>query len=198
VTLSEARAAHGGGRLEDGEVGGLAGAAASADRTVEALVEAFGEVVFRYCRRMLGDDADADDAAQTVFLQAFEARNSLERVENVRGWLLGIARHRCLDRLRARRRAPVAADELTFGRALEAIAAEPAELLDPRALRALDDCLDALDHRSRAVVVLRYHDQLPYDEIGRLTGDRAGALRVRVTRALAALRGCLAGKGVTA
>lgn len=68
---------------------------------------------------------------------------------------------------------------------------------DPLASRALEDCLDTLDERSRAVLLLRFHDDLPYEEISAILGDSAGALRVRVARSLPLLRRCLELKGVT-
>jgi RNA polymerase sigma-70 factor (ECF subfamily) len=46
------------------------------------------------------------------------------------------------------------------------------------------------------VLVLRFQDGLSFEEISKLTHDRPGALRVRLSRALPALRRCLEGKGV--
>jgi RNA polymerase sigma-70 factor (ECF subfamily) len=67
---------------------------------------------------------------------------------------------------------------------------------DPRIGRVLDECLDCLDAKSRTVLVLRFHDGLPFDEISKLTGDTPGALRTRLARALPRLRRCLESKGV--
>jgi RNA polymerase sigma-70 factor (ECF subfamily) len=138
---------------------------------------------------MLGADADGEDVSQIVFIQAFEAIRRKSRIENPRAWLLGIARHRCLDRLKRRRRAPVLADADELECAIDRDA--PGEDMvtgDAGASRSLDDCLDKLDARSRMVVLLRFRDQLSYEAISKLTGDRPGALRVRVTRALRSLR----------
>jgi RNA polymerase sigma-70 factor (ECF subfamily) len=169
--------------------------AGDAHAALPLLMDRHGTAVFRYCRRMLGAGADGDDVSQTAFMQAFEAIQRGARVENARAWLLGIARHRCLDRLQGRRRAPVLVEPEELERALDAEAAADDPPRDPRARQALDECLDALDARSRMVVLLRFHDQLSYDAISKLTGDRPGALRVRVARALPALRSCLEKKG---
>jgi RNA polymerase sigma-70 factor (ECF subfamily) len=167
------------------------------DRAIEILVNEYGEHVYRYCRRMLGDEADADDVSQIVFMQAFEGIHGLSSVDKARAWLLGIARHRSLDRIKSRRRGPKILDDKEIQRAMDEQAPREVGLDDPSARKALDDCLDRLDARSRAVVVMRFHDQMPYEEIGRLVDDTPGALRVRVTRALPALRDCLGSKGVT-
>ena len=170
--------------------------AGDTDLAMEILIGLHGEQVYRYCRRILGDGPDCDDAAQTVFVQAFQGLKDLPQVRSARAWLLGIARHRCLDRLKAIRRGPQALDDAD----LRAIADErPAASLsstDPRVGQALDDCLDRLDARSRAVLVLRFHDELTYEEMSRLTSDSPGALRVRLVRALPTLRRCLESKGV--
>jgi RNA polymerase sigma-70 factor, ECF subfamily len=157
------------------------------------LVREHGEHVYRYCRRMLGNPADGDDVSQTVFVQVFHGLKDLSRVNSVRSWLFAIARNRCLDRLKAVRRGPQIADH-----AIDAVSDDAGAAIadDVRVRKALDDCLDQLDARSRAVLVLRFHDGLSYDQISALTSDTPGALRVRVTRALPALRRCLEHKGV--
>ena len=157
-------------------------------------MDRYGERVYRYCRRLLGVDADGDDVSQIVFLQAFEAIQRGTRVENPSAWLIGIARHRCLDRLEGRRRGPVLVAEEELERAIDAGSSELGHP-DSIAGQALDDCLDKLDARSRVAVLLRFHDHMPYDEIAKLAGDKPGALRVRVARALSALRRCLEKKG---
>lgn len=169
--------------------------AGDAHAALPLLMDRYGVTVYRYCRRMLGLDADGDDVPQIVFMQAFEAIQRRAPVENVRAWLLGIARNRCIDRLHKRRRGPLLVEEGELERATDDIEPHEPPLDNPRARQALDACLDTLDARSRAVVLLRFHDELSYDSISRLTGDTPGALRVRVARALVALRRCMERKG---
>jgi RNA polymerase sigma-70 factor, ECF subfamily len=176
-------------------------AARDPDAAVAVLVELHGDHVYRYCRRLLGDDAEADDVAQVVFLEALEALRAAVAVTDARAWLVGIARHRCLDRFAARRRAAVPTEGGELERVVDAGPAAGSDAAlrldaDPAARAALDACLDALDARSRAVVLLRFADELSYDEIATSVGDAVGALRVRVNRALPRLRACLERKGV--
>lgn len=164
------------------------------ERAMSLLLEEHSDAVFRYCRRMLGNELDGEDVAQTVFLQAFDGLATLTRVGSVKAWLLTVARHRCLDRLKSvrRKRSLVSDEPLDEARAQ----VEPKQVFDPRVARALDECLDELDVQSRAVLVMRFEDELAYEEIGRLTDSTPGALRVRVARALPLLRRCLERKGV--
>jgi RNA polymerase sigma-70 factor (ECF subfamily) len=166
-----------------------------ADTATKILVELYGTAVYRYCRRMLGADADGEDISQTVFTQALQALRRKTPVENPRSWLLGIARHRCLDRLARRKTEPIPIEAEELERTMDRDPIDEILPLDPRTVQALDDCLDALDRRSRVVVLLRFQDHLSYEAIGKLTGDKPGALRVRVSRALFTLRRCLEKKG---
>lgn len=171
-----------------------------ADRdAITILVRAFGPLVLRYCRAILHDTADAEDLLQITFLHAQRGLASAATHPSLKAWLLVIARHRCFDLLRARRRRP----RVDAGASADAVMRLPAQEagvsaeLAARWLGAeLEACLDALDPRARAAVVMRFRDQLSYDEIAAATGEKVVTLRVRVSRALPILRRCLEAKGV--
>jgi RNA polymerase sigma-70 factor (ECF subfamily) len=164
-------------------------AAGDADAAISLLMDRYGERIYRYCRRMVG--SEARDVSQVVFVHALEALRRGAAVENPHGWLRGIARHRCLDHLDKLRRAPVpiASDELE--RAAEADSGWEIGSPDLRSRRHLDECLDQLEASKRTAVLFRFYDQLSYDAIAKITGASVGALRVRVARALRALRKCM-------
>lgn len=176
------------GRHEDADELARAVAAGDAHAALPLLLDRYGRVVYHYCRRMLGNAVEGDDVSQVVFVQAFEVIERRQRVDNMRAYLLGIARYRCLDQLVVRRSAPILVDTDELERMLEREAPRDSPTLDPRMCEALEECLDELDPRSRTVLLLRFQDDLPYAEISLLTGDRPGALRVRVARALRMLR----------
>jgi len=167
------------------------------DLVVEILVTQYGDEVYRYCRRMLGNSVDTDDVSQVVFVQVFQCVNALRDVRNLRSWILGIARHRCLDRLKAIRRRPEMPALGEVDEFPDRAMADHVATADPRVRKALDECLDRLDARSRAALVLRFHHGMSFTAISGLIPNSPGALRVRVARALPALRRCLETKGVT-
>src|SRR5262249_1529912 len=95
------------GSVRLGMVEAAALAALDGGDTLEAvgiLRRGLGGPVFRYCRRILGDDAAADDAMQATFVQAYERIGSYERRASLRSWIFAIAHYRCLDALKATRR----------------------------------------------------------------------------------------------
>ena len=167
--------------------------AASVRAQVEILARRHGQDIYRRCRRIAGNDQDAFDASQIVFLQAFEELQKGRVLENPLAWLRTVARNRCLDQIRANRLVPVE-DAALDG------ASEPGDAMshDPLLSKELDECLDVLDARTRKVMLLRFQEDLPYDEIGARMKDQTGALRVRVARGIVALRRCLRLKGVMA
>jgi RNA polymerase sigma-70 factor (ECF subfamily) len=140
--------------------------AAGGDREAFAdLYGAYSADVARLCRRLLGAGAEAEDARSETFLRAGQALASYDRGRPFRRWLLAIAAHHCLDRLRRRQ---------VEGRLFDA--AELSELDLPLAgptplglalvrerREALHTALEALPPAQRAPLVLRYFADLPYD-----------------------------------
>lgn len=125
------------------------------------------EVVYRFLVATVGRQ-EADDAFQETFLKALRAYPRLATADNLRGWVLTIARRTAIDAARARGRRPdPAADP------------EPApvdgtpEPADPALWRAVR----ALPPRQRAAVALRYVADLSYAEAARAMGCSEEAAR---------------------
>ncbi len=172
------------------------GDAVSVRVQVELLAGEYGQEIYRRCRRMLGTDEAAKDVSQIVFLQAFEELQRGGVIQNPLGWLRKVARHRCIDWLRVDRFILVEDDELDRVHEPDTSRFGHLMIIDPLLSKELDLCLDVLDARTRKVLLLRFQEELSYDEISAEVKDRPGALRVRVARALMALRRCLRLKGV--
>src|SRR5688500_1721433 len=69
------------------------------------LVSRFADEVYALCRAMVHDAALAEDLSQDVFARAFTALRGFRGEASPRTWLLRIARNRCIDQLRADKRA---------------------------------------------------------------------------------------------
>lgn len=67
------------------------------------LVEVYQTHVYNLCYRMLGEAEAAEDAAQETFLRAYQHLHRYDRSRPFATWLLSIAAHYCIDRLRRRR-----------------------------------------------------------------------------------------------
>src|SRR5919202_6872667 len=78
------------------------------------LVEAYKQPVYNIAYRMLGNAAEAEDAAQEVFLRAYLKLASYDRERRFSSWLLAIASNYCIDVLRRRRVGLVTLDDAEF------------------------------------------------------------------------------------
>jgi RNA polymerase sigma-70 factor (ECF subfamily) len=153
------------------------------------LVARYGDRIYRFAHARTRDGSLADDIRQQVFLEAYRDLERFAGLSSVQTWLFGIARHRCLDALKARTR---------WDHRFKNDAPDEAEIDDRDPDRELDRhrlaqilavCLAKLAPVARRAVVLRFQDELSFDEIAMLLGGRSGALQQRVSRALPMLRG---------
>ncbi|MGZ3405777.1 MAG: RNA polymerase sigma factor [Polyangia bacterium] len=165
----------------DGET--LARAQAGDRDAFRALYERYADVVYAFVRRMLGDDAAAEDALQDTFLRVARSLSSFDRggAAALSTWILTIARRAALTPRRPPPMAPLREPEVT---------PIPVELAAVR--RRLEEALGALSPEQRAVFVLRELSQLSYDEIAEAVGVDVGTVRSRLHRARAALQSQLA------
>ena len=178
------------------------------------LMHEHGLSIHRFCVSMLGQPSLADDVHQAVFVQAYEGLLDFRgdgSTQAWRAWLFGIARHRCLDAARARKRwnwrfiltgdtrasAAAVADGAQAHHFVAGIPeVEHTTESDPRS-SALRDCLRTLAPHVRVAVLMRYEQGLSYDEIAQMSRERAPAIQARVARALPLLRDCMVGKEQT-
>lgn len=146
------------------------------------LVERHYDRCLRLALHLLGDRAEAEDAVQESLLRAYRHLGGYREQDRFGAWLARIVVNRCrVARARARRPLPHALEWGTDG------AAEP----DAEALARRDELrhlLAALPPEQREAVVLRFADDLTFDEMAAVTGATVGALKMRVQRACRRLR----------
>lgn len=163
-----------------------------------ALMRDHGSAIYGYCARLVSDESLAADVHQQVFEQAFRDLGTLGDPKKARSWLFGIAHHRCLDAIKARRRQ---ARRFTDddGTVPEAAADQPEawEQVDAsRIAGALDACVENLSPESRTALLLRYQEGMTFEKMSSICREKPGTLQARVVRALPLLRRCLEAKGI--
>ena len=162
-------------------------------RVLSGDVEAFALLVDRHHARMaryafhlLGSEAEAEEAVQDSFVRAYRSLATYKEQERFGAWILRILVNRCRTRLvRDKRREEVAA---AWIREAE-LAFDPSDRLAMRDELAV--ALARLPAEQREAVVLRYADELGYDEISSITGAGISALKMRVKRGCERLRAIL-------
>ncbi len=148
------------------------------------LVEAYQRPVYNLCYRMLGDAGEAEDAAQESFLRAYRGMRRYDPTRSFSTWLLAIASHHCIDQLR-RRRLPVdSLEELEPWEEIPDTGPGPEKAATLREGRETARALLArLGPQDRAVVVLRYWDELSTEEIAEALSLTVKAVKSRLHRA---------------
>jgi RNA polymerase sigma-70 factor, ECF subfamily len=166
----------------------------------EAFYDRHGGAAYSLAYRIVGDRRHAEDVTQDAFLSVWKSRAAYDRTRgSVRGWILGITRHRAIDSLR-QNSSPVAHldhdDE-------EALAARPAdELTDVEAIRRetarqVRGVLGELPAEQSEVVRLAYFGGFSQTEIASIVGAPLGTVKSRMRLALERIRARMAeGLGV--
>ncbi len=179
-----------GGELNDASARALVERSRRGDRDAFGeLFRAFERDVEGLCRRLLGSREDAEDAAHETFLRAGRSLDRYSTARPFRPWLLAIAAHHAVDRLRRRRTerrifVPEEASPDTL------VAPGPSPLqheLDEAVRRQLLEAIEELPDHYRAPLVLRYYADLDYGEIAELlevTRNQVATLLFRARRRL--------------
>jgi RNA polymerase sigma-70 factor (ECF subfamily) len=141
------------------------------------------------CRRVLGHDGDADDAAQDAMIAIVKGLPRFDGRSAFGTWAYRVATNVCLDELRRRRRRPLT--PLGPLDALDGQTAGPAPVLDLDALVTdridVDAALAELPEEFRLPVVMRDLLDFDYAEIATTLGIPPGTVRSRIARGRAAL-----------
>ena len=160
-------------------------------RAFAALVEAYEKPVYNVALRMLRNAEDARDAAQSVFLKAWQNLENYDPQYKFFSWIYRMAINESLNLLRSRKRDGGPVDER-----LASDDEGPADLLDRGQGRdAVLAAVGRLKPDYRAVIVLRYFAELPYDQVADVLGIDPGTVKSRLYSARQLLKDQLAGRG---
>jgi RNA polymerase sigma-70 factor (ECF subfamily) len=163
----------------------------------EAFVRSYQDMVFATAVRLLGNPAEAEDVAQSVFLKAFEQFDALSSSPAAAGWLRTVARNTCLNHLtryRSRWRffselgAPDTGTEPAYEASLLA-PDSPARDLERRDERErLEQALRRLPAHQRVPLVLFHFEDASYEEIARSLRISLAKVKTDIHRGREALR----------
>jgi RNA polymerase sigma factor (sigma-70 family) len=153
-------------------------AAAGHERAFSVVYERHHQALYRYCRSILRDDADAQDALQSTFAAAFAALGRGPRDVPIRPWLFRIAHNEAVSVLRRRRPMAELSEATDPGTiSIEDQVAERAEL----ALLLRD--LRELHERQRSALVMRELSGLSHEEIALALQTSVGAAKQAIYEA---------------
>ena len=144
----------------------------------EGFMKNYQDMVYGTALRLLGNETDAQDIAQTVFLKAYEAFGSIAHSPTAGGWLKTVTRNLCLNHLtRYRNRWRFFSEMRTdddapeFSETLAAPDQHESGLDEADQRQLLEVALRKLPETQRVPLVLYHFEDLAYEEIS----DRLGA-----------------------
>jgi RNA polymerase sigma-70 factor (ECF subfamily) len=168
----------------------VARALAGDERAFAQLLNRYRSRVYGLAVRMVQSRDDAADIAQEAFVRAFQALATFDPTKSFGAWIARITANLCIDHYRRRRAvlvpldAPPDAERSELKRELP----DPTPLADERVARResaarIGDLVQALPPRYRMVVLLRYQEDLAYEEIADILRLPLGTVKARLHRA---------------
>ncbi len=145
------------------------------------LFEAYKDRVFSIAVYSLGDRAVADDVTQQIFLKLFTAISQFRGDSEFTTWLYRLVVNACMDEKRRKRRFVALADPMVMGRA------GPRRLQEKQVARreiseAVQNAIGQLKPKFRLPILLKYVEDMSYDEIAEVMGCSKGTVASRLNR----------------
>jgi len=138
--------------------------------SAEAAVLAYGDSIYRLCLVMLGNQSDAEDALQEVFIKYMKKAPCFQEKEHEKAWLLAVAANHCRDVLRVRKR-----HQTVDWYEMPDIAVESSD-------SGILDALMVVPEKFRLVLILHYVEGYSVAEIAKIIGKTASAVKMRLQK----------------
>lgn len=158
------------------------------DAAFGCLVESYQKPVFHLCYRMLGNSNDAEDAAQESFIRAYRYLKKYDPDRSFATWLLSIASHYCIDRMRKRQLTTVSTAVIPADIVPDRNAPNPERVYREQEKEAvIQSLMQELNPIDRAAMVLRYWHEYSEVEIAEALDLTVSAVKSRLYRSRQAL-----------
>lgn len=151
-------------------------------RAFKSIVEQYQDMVYTVCLRMLGNVADAEEAAQEVFVKVYRAISSFEGKSKFSTWIYRVAYNQCISILRSKVKMFDLVDELPDTEVNEADLNGLDTLSREERSAYLKQAIEALPETDAVVITLFYYDELSLEEIADITGLSNNNIRIKLHR----------------
>ena len=155
------------------------------------IVRSYQTKVLGLCTSFLSDASQAEDAAQEIFIKAYQALRSFQGNSKFSTWLYRIAANHCKDLLRKRSRQKTESLEALIEKSGDEVQNLWEPSVDPRvasgASELIEKLLSSLSVEARLILTLREVQGLSYQEIAETLQCSLDAVKSRLRRARASL-----------
>ncbi len=149
------------------------------------LIERYQKRIYFSARKMVGGDHDeADEIAQETFVKVYEALDSFRGDAKFYTWTYRIMMNAVIYKSRRKKiRKDVELDDVA--EILESDIPQPDEAMQRKEMTALiEKAIETLPPKQREVFVMRFYDELPYEEIATIVGTSVGGLKANYFHAV--------------
>jgi RNA polymerase sigma factor (sigma-70 family) len=143
--------------------------------------------LFRFALRFLGNEEEAKDIVQEVFIKVWNGRNQMEEVQNWEAWCMRITKNLSLDRIRVMTRRQTQPIEQTFDLHLQMPTPHESAEIGER-MQKINHMIEALPDKQRQVIHLRDVEGYSYQEISEILEIDLNQVKVNLFRARTAVR----------
>ncbi len=151
----------------------------------EALFRQYERLVFKNAYLITGTREEAEDVLQEVFVSVWRSRRTFNPNKGkLTTWLHRITVNKCMERRRKKNLATVSLE----GVDLPETKSTDDVLISRQKYERLIEAMNSLDTRHRVVLILRYFNDLSYQEIAETVGIPLGTVKSRINQALKLLR----------
>lgn len=147
---------------------------------IKIIIEKHQEEIFRYCYHMLRNKEEAEDALQEVFMKFYVNIDRIKNIKSVKSMLYKITHNYCVNIIRRQ-------NILKFIKLNDEIKYDnftvENEIIKKEIKNSLTAAIQKLTAVERSVVILRFVEEMSYDEISEMTGKKSANLRKIFERA---------------
>jgi RNA polymerase sigma-70 factor (ECF subfamily) len=144
------------------------------------LYDRYFQLISRRCISLLGNEADAKDAAQEIMIKIMTNLARFKMKSSFSTWVYSITYNFCMDRLRKRKRQPNMEDEFPEIGEEDPI---PDEEIYNMEIKALNWVMKEISSNDKAVLLMKYHEGMSIKEIGEVLGKADSAVKMQLKRA---------------
>jgi RNA polymerase sigma-70 factor, ECF subfamily len=164
--------------------------AASRESALRTLYESYGRTIYRFALARLRDPADAEEVVVDTMHEVWRHPDRFRGEAKFSTWLLGIARHKALSKMRSRE--PEHEDLESFDGTLESADAGAFEILAQKQRReGVRHCMERLPEEQRECLHLVFYEGYSLHEVAMVQGCPTNTVKTRLFHARQKLRNCL-------
>ncbi|MCX6139193.1 MAG: sigma-70 family RNA polymerase sigma factor [Ignavibacteriales bacterium] len=154
------------------------------EQAFNQLVSRYQEKVYWVVRRLLPDHDEADDVVQSVFIKMYSSLSSFKGDSSLFTWLYRIATNLALNEIRRKKlKRTFSIDDSVLQHAdpedLPSAQLEKKELTE-----RIRTAMERLPEKQKKVFVLRYYEEMPYEQIAKILKTSVGGLKANYFHAI--------------